>query len=283
MEEKRGIVYLVTNQTNKKVYVGQTRSSLAKRWSQHKSDAKVGRNEMILHKAMRKYGHENFKIEILLYCPLSDLDEFEIIFVKKYMSTDRNFGYNILEGGKGFGKKVILLSEEHRSNLSKPKSTTGIPNIHYIKDLKTCDIIGYKVMRIQDGKEYTKTFRHKKYSLEENLEFAKQWLEKLKSGNVDNSKLNKVDQLPTHIYYKKIKGQIIGYMFKINRSDFKIERTFSSLQISMEKKLELAIKSRDSILADLRKNDKINQETGVEQSAGKRPYLKINDCKSLFK
>lgn len=258
-DDMPGIIYLITNMVNRKVYVGQTRSTLKKRWSQHKSDANTSRDNMIIHRAMKKHGFENFKIETLFYCNLIHLDEYETIMVNKYMSTDRNFGYNTSKGGRGACHKKWTLTEEHRIKLSSRHSETGIPNIVTIKNPNSKEIIGYRVARIQDGQVYAKTFRHSKYSLEENLEFAKQWLKNFKAGIVDNSKMNKLDQLPKHIYYYKHKKtkEIIGYIVKFNSGTFIREKSFTSSEYSMECKLEMAIKERDKIL-NLRKNDKTN-------------------------
>ena len=55
------LIYKITNKINGKVYIGQTIQCLKKRWSQHKSDSK--KSNMTIHKAMRKYGIENFTIE----------------------------------------------------------------------------------------------------------------------------------------------------------------------------------------------------------------------------
>lgn len=50
-------------------------------------------------KALRKYGRKNFKREILHYCvSQKDLDAWELVMIKRYNSTDRKVGYNILHG-----------------------------------------------------------------------------------------------------------------------------------------------------------------------------------------
>lgn len=58
------IIYLITNKINDKRYVGLTTQTMEERWKQHKYDALHGNNYPI-HKAMRKYGIENFRIEII--------------------------------------------------------------------------------------------------------------------------------------------------------------------------------------------------------------------------
>lgn len=96
---KVGIVYVVMNTRNEKLYFGQTSTGLRTRWSKHLSAArrgKVGR----LAAAIRKYGHESFAIcELLRGVCGQDLDETEAWFIAFHESANPEFGYNIAEGG----------------------------------------------------------------------------------------------------------------------------------------------------------------------------------------
>jgi group I intron endonuclease len=255
MNSQKGRIYLITNLINNKYYVGQTRQSLNKRWSQHKSDAKC-RHYYYLQKAINKYGSENFKIECLLECSLNDLDMFEEKMILAYQSNDIKFGYNLTNGGGGYNTKSISHSEETRIKQSLLHSTTGIPNIHAIKNYTNNSIIGYKVVRYYNGKEYTKSFRHTKYTLEENLNFAKEWLLKMKQGIIDNTKLNRLGNLPKYIYYYKHKKtkEIIGYVVKMNIDNKMKDKTFTNSNLSLNEKLNNAIEYKKMVLDNLRKN-----------------------------
>jgi len=96
-----GIVYLITNQINGKVYVGQTIRPLEFRYAQHKSEARRGRR-YALYNAIRKYGLQNFTIQELS-CHECDeeLSLAEIASIYIYKSTDRRYGYNRTYGGEG--------------------------------------------------------------------------------------------------------------------------------------------------------------------------------------
>ena len=50
-----GVVYLITNTVNGKVYVGQTINGLSKRWKGHKNDVRKG-SQNPLHRAIRCTG-----------------------------------------------------------------------------------------------------------------------------------------------------------------------------------------------------------------------------------
>ena len=87
------IVYKITNLLNGKIYVGQTIRTLKERFREHKyADSLIG-------KAIRKYGTENFKSEILSTCnSFEELNECEIFWIYE-LDCIAPKGYNRLEGG----------------------------------------------------------------------------------------------------------------------------------------------------------------------------------------
>lgn len=86
-------IYLITNLVNGKQYVGQS-IGIAHRWVQHKNS----KEDYPISKAIRKYGKDNFKFEIIENCLPKDLDEKEKYYIKKYNTVIPN-GYNITYGG----------------------------------------------------------------------------------------------------------------------------------------------------------------------------------------
>lgn len=96
-----GIIYLIRNNINNKVYIGQTKRSLETRWAQHLQDS--DKLDYALYKAMRKYGKDNFSIEIIEKCPFNILNDKEIYYIEKYNSYINNKnsnGYNMTKGGQ---------------------------------------------------------------------------------------------------------------------------------------------------------------------------------------
>ncbi len=107
-----GIIYIITNSINEKVYIGQTIQTLKERWQEHcrrpfsKSEA-----NMKIKRAIFKYGKENFSIKELERCRVEELDEKEKHYISLYDSIEK--GYNTAKGGKE-GNKPLKLSKEHQ-------------------------------------------------------------------------------------------------------------------------------------------------------------------------
>lgn len=117
-EDVVGEIYLVTNTVTGQKYVGQTRShrknrgkyrpfGYLKRFDDHVSNAKCKSKGKLtyFHNAIRKYGDENFSVELVIRCSLKELDDFETEYVKKFNTLYPN-GYNLTTGGT---KKYIPL------------------------------------------------------------------------------------------------------------------------------------------------------------------------------
>lgn len=97
---KSGIIYCITNKINGKKYVGKTMLSIEERWKQHLRD---GKKEFVqkrpLYSAFKKYGSENFEIQLLEEVPADILNERECYWIAT-LDTYSN-GYNATTGGDG--------------------------------------------------------------------------------------------------------------------------------------------------------------------------------------
>lgn len=151
-------VYIHTNKENNKKYIGITKQVKPEnRWGVNGCNYK---ESTYFYSAIQKYGWDCFEHEIIAE-GLSKIEacQLEKQLIAEYKTQDKKFGYNILEGGdapcltqevkdkisqklignkNGLGKpcsnekrekiskaqKGKKLSEEHRKNLSKPKSIT---------------------------------------------------------------------------------------------------------------------------------------------------------------
>lgn len=100
-------IYIIRNKINGKVYIGQS-VDITRRWWEHKSRAFDLNNNCFhkpLYQAFRKYGIENFELNILCECAEEELNKEEAKYIKQFNSLVPN-GYNILESSdKEYTKK----------------------------------------------------------------------------------------------------------------------------------------------------------------------------------
>lgn len=100
-------IYKITNLLNNKIYIGRA-VNLQKRKTAHfrfthpedYSETTIkGEKDMPIHRAMAKsHNKDDFKFEVVEYCPEEELDEKEQYYIQKFNSFVPN-GYNIAKGG----------------------------------------------------------------------------------------------------------------------------------------------------------------------------------------
>ena len=91
-------IYKITNDINQKIYIGKTEFSIEKRFKEHCKDAFKEHNEKRpLYSAMKKYGIENFHIELIE--ETDNPEEREVYWIEYYGSFKN--GYNATKGGDG--------------------------------------------------------------------------------------------------------------------------------------------------------------------------------------
>ena len=114
------IIYKTTNLINGKIYVGK---------DSHNNSNYFGSGKYIWN-AIKKYGKENFKKEIICECnSKEELNKKEIFWIKELNSKDFKIGYNLTDGGDGGSGLHHLVSEETREKLRKPRSKEGKRNM----------------------------------------------------------------------------------------------------------------------------------------------------------
>ncbi|MBR5914145.1 MAG: GIY-YIG nuclease family protein [Selenomonadaceae bacterium] len=140
------IIYKITNLINGKIYVGQTKFSVEKRFKEHaKADSLIGR-------AIRKYGKENFKIEVIETCKtFIELNEREIFWIAKLNCKVPN-GYNIADGGSFYAVKKV----DKKYYIVKMDETGKIIGYFLLKD-KFIDKVNEKRYYIKFDEETGKT------------------------------------------------------------------------------------------------------------------------------
>lgn len=96
---KLGKIYIITNDVNDKVYIGQTIQTLKKRFNGHCCYSKSDRSSsMYIKRAIHKYGKDKFHISLLEECSLDTLNDREKYWISYYDSYNK--GYNLTLGGQ---------------------------------------------------------------------------------------------------------------------------------------------------------------------------------------
>lgn len=134
----KGIIYKYTNLLNGKIYIGRTINE-QNRKATHLYASLRKRDLSHFHNAIRKYGIENFKYDII-YTVNSNIPNYvnqilnlmEPYYINLYNSRNRNIGYNITKGGEdgshpmtdelkikiSLSKRGHKMGEEARRNIS---------------------------------------------------------------------------------------------------------------------------------------------------------------------
>lgn len=124
------MIYKITNLVNNKIYIGQT-VNYEERVRHHKQiafrDNSKEKNRP-LYKAIRKYGLDNFKFEII--DEANDVDELntkEIYWIAYYdCCVDNNKGYNLDKGGKNGRKSEVTKRKIGEAQKGKKNWSYGL-------------------------------------------------------------------------------------------------------------------------------------------------------------
>jgi len=152
-----GYIYLITNLINNKKYIGKTSRKPNLRWNEHKCNAFYENYNFPLYKAMKKYGIENFKFEVIEdNIPLKELNKREEYWIN-YYNTYNGAGYNATKGGDGisfYDYQEISKKYLELKNINLTAKFFKCDHGTVIEALKTCNIdTGYRKKVYQIDKQ----------------------------------------------------------------------------------------------------------------------------------
>lgn len=137
-------IYLIRNNVNNKVYIGQS-VDIKRRIGEHLRSAQPEKyskkserdTNTPIHKAMQKYGIENFEVQILEKCSRETLNDKEIYWIQIFDSTNYNKGYNITSGGQN---NFALKGEKHSQAKLTQNDVNSIINLLKTSNLSFSEI-----------------------------------------------------------------------------------------------------------------------------------------------
>lgn len=110
-----GYIYRIRNNINGKCYIGKTINRVRTRWVDHIN----GYHPLsLIHKAIEKYGLENFTFEVVEEPSNDILNKRETFWIKHENSVSPN-GYNLTEGGDG--SRGYLHTDETKRKMSEQR------------------------------------------------------------------------------------------------------------------------------------------------------------------
>lgn len=117
-----GYIYLTTNLVNNKKYIGRHKS-------QFKDNSYYGSGK-IIKEALKKYGKENFSVEILEECDTKEeLFKKEKYWIQKFNATEDEQFYNIDYGGSGPNEVPIDVKLRLKEAFSGDKNPAKRPEV----------------------------------------------------------------------------------------------------------------------------------------------------------
>lgn len=237
-----GHIYMATCLTTHLQYVGQALShhlnhkkyrfhGYKGRWNAHVSEAiKNTRKKKAcryLNNAIRKYGKDDFIVELIATCEKDEMDDLERHYIEKY-NTLAPDGYNLTKGGKG--------------NIAWVNPKLEVDDTGTNTSLKRGREFGYthKKVTISKMKKYytnitKEAFKKKKDTMRNSI--SKHFNDK-RAERLANSGIEFGPDFAKHIRERRKDGEddVIGYIIRINRRPL---GEITNLEMTLEEKYNL--------------------------------------------
>lgn len=135
-----GYIYKITNIQNNKMYVGQTNNP-ERRWTEHKCIAQHQYHyKSALYAAMRKYGNNAFRFDIIEECADADMSHREQYWIQELNTLTPN-GYNMTPGGEIlYGANNPFFGHQHTEATKQLISQKNSGRKYSEEELERCRI-----------------------------------------------------------------------------------------------------------------------------------------------
>lgn len=261
-----GYIYVIKNTVNDKLYIGQTRRTITKRFKEHIDFSKKDSVKTKIYVAMRELGIENFYVEQLITCEDTELNKYEQYYVEKYNSLNK--GYNSIYPCSSAGKQPVHDYEDKVADMY-------LSGMSYSYIAKECNISLAEVGRIVH---------------EHNIDTINREYER----NKDNKSVEIImydNKFINGTYFKSIKLSYKYISTERNRCDFELE-FYARVKVACQNG-NIAYGHRWQLASDLVYEDKIfrtkfDKEAYIQgkpayQPEGKQYYIVDGALDLVFK
>lgn len=187
------LIYKACNNINGKIYVGQTRKSLAQRRDAHLSRARAinARSNTPFYNALRKYGFANFSWCVVEEVPATSvLNSRETFWINSLSSFYPN-GYNLMRESKnGLDLSCYSTRKRAKADASRPRcsETTKIKISNTLKNKYKQEgfdkVRAFKISEsvkakgIRKPSKFISTFENKFLNVKEDYNYVSDWMRK---------------------------------------------------------------------------------------------------------
>ena len=183
-------IYKITNLTENKIYIGQTRLTVQKRWERHIKSAEEEKNNnkkmSLFHQKINEYGANDFIVEQLEECSEDELNEREQYWISFYDSYNNGYNTSLIKYTPPLKDSIIIQYKDGRifnvyNNFKDAENNIKIKasNIRKACNNSNRSSGGYKWKTI-DYNELTEILNNTDYNLLDDTEVIdnKGWLKK---------------------------------------------------------------------------------------------------------
>jgi len=213
-------VYKITNIINNKIYIGQTITTIKKRWDSHIRASCLDKPTMLISLAIKKFGLEYFSIEEIDRSKnINDINIKEIYWINFYNSRHNDIGYNVSRGGgNSINKKKYQLVSKNQVYKIRFELSKGH---HSFNDISNILNIDYDTVR---------AIYHNQYCIDKN--YIKQNYDKiLKKGLKQRSDMSRglrsykskfsyqdIVNIRSYFYYEKLSCDKLSKIYNVSNN-----------------------------------------------------------------
>lgn len=203
------VIYKVTNILDGKSYIGQTINTAEARWKRHQQDALSRQLDTHFARAIRKYGVDNFKLEVIDTAECQEeLTNKEIFWIKFYNSIEEGYNETTAKekcGGNTYKSKT----EEELKIIGEKISKTKIGSLNV-------NAVPVKCRSIKTGEEHffeSQADMQKFFNATNHIFISKRCLGKIKKPYLDEWEIAYTDK----DYGEAVKSPISKDLTKVSK------------------------------------------------------------------